>query len=117
MRESLDRKIKALKDKHAQEVTQLEDELAELARKNEEQRVRSQSSSNEVVEKKVASTIESYTDKMKRAVSATENLWKAKLKAAQDDQVRRCTTAPNRALRPVQKTRTTNPYCSTCKLN
>ena len=90
MRESLDRKIKALKDKHAQEVTALEDELAELARKNEEQRVRSQSSSNEVVEKKVSATIESYTDKMKRAVSATETLWKAKLKAAQDDQVRRC---------------------------
>ena len=51
-------------------------------------RCNKRSSSNEVVEKKVAATIESYTDKMKRAVSATENLWKAKLKAAQDDQVK-----------------------------
>mmetsp|Transcript_11527 Transcript_11527/g.29571 ORF Transcript_11527/g.29571 Transcript_11527/m.29571 type:complete len:345 (-) Transcript_11527:142-1176(-) len=83
--ESLERKVKSLKEKHAIQIRQLEDELAETARQNEENRVRGQSAANDAVEKKMASTISTYTDKMKRAVSATENLWKAKVKAAQDD--------------------------------
>eukprot|EP00035_Acanthoeca_spectabilis_P007830 m.144528 g.144528 ORF g.144528 m.144528 type:complete len:607 (-) comp14102_c0_seq1:7677-9497(-) len=85
LQESLERKVKSLKEKHSAEVRQLEDELSEMARKNEENRIRGQSATNEVVEKKVASTIASFNDKMKRAVSNTESLWKAKLKAAQDD--------------------------------
>eukprot|EP00038_Savillea_parva_P015123 m.13148 g.13148 ORF g.13148 m.13148 type:complete len:601 (-) comp3013_c0_seq1:293-2095(-) len=85
LKESMDRKIKSLKEKHATQVAQLEDEISEMARQNEQNRVRGQSAANEVVEKRVASTIATYNDKMKRAVSNTENLWKAKLKAAQDD--------------------------------
>jgi rubrerythrin len=65
VKESLERKVKSLKEKHTGEIRQLEDELSEIARQNEENRVRGQSAANEVVEKKVASTISNFNDKMK----------------------------------------------------